>query len=80
MVRAGVSAWSRKWCFNNLKHKYPELRVSASLTEDGTRRIELARAYGKASSQRLTVEQHIRNEQVSGSSPLVGSLFCLQNP
>jgi hypothetical protein len=28
---------------------------------------------------RATSEQD-RNEQVSGSSPLVGSLFCLQNP
>jgi hypothetical protein len=26
------------------------------------------------------VEQLTRNEQVSGSSPLVGSLFSLQNP
>jgi hypothetical protein len=26
-----------------------------------------------------TIEQHTRNEQVSGSSPLVGSPFYLQN-
>jgi hypothetical protein len=39
-----VSAWSWRRCFNNIKNKYPELHVRASLTEDGTRRIELVRA------------------------------------
>jgi hypothetical protein len=44
MVRAGVSAWSWRRCFNHIKNKYPELHVRASLTEDGTRCIELVRA------------------------------------
>ena len=44
MVRAGVSAWSWRWCFNNIKNNYPELRVRASLSEDDTRRTELVRA------------------------------------
>ena len=63
------------WCFNRTKNKYPELRFRVLLTEDGTRQMELVRAWGKASCQRLTEEQLARNEQVSGSSPLVGSLY-----
>jgi hypothetical protein len=44
MVRAGASMWRWRRCFNNIKNKYTELRVRTSLTENGTRRIELVRA------------------------------------
>ena len=58
-----------------VRNKSPELHIRTSLTEAGTRRMELVRAWGKALSQRLTVEQLTPNEQESGSSPLVGSLL-----